>query len=332
VVYYSNSRPVGDATVLSMGSATLSAETDDTGLYELQLPPDTWLIEPFKSGDAGNAITAMDASYVLQGIYGSRWLSPQQQLACDVNGNGRLDLVDASLIMLGGAGKIRRFPVADLCGSDWAFDPAPAFAPDQQSIRPRIGDQGCQPGTIAVRPLNSLDNQTFQAILFGDCTGNWQPPKLGGLGGDSVRDLRANIRLGRMRHSRTGRMWMPVYVGASEPIFAVDLQLRYDPNRIQSAGVRVFPGFENVIVASHEQEPGLLRAAVAGARPIPLDRGAVAALYFRQVSGAGGASIALRGNRAANRATMTPVRIDEAYVDEVALQNVGGGAARTDDR
>jgi hypothetical protein len=34
----------------------------------------------------------------------------------------------------------------------------------------------CQPGTLTFDPLTqSVSGQDFRAVLFGDCTGNWQP-------------------------------------------------------------------------------------------------------------------------------------------------------------
>ena len=74
------------------------------------------------------------------------------------------------------AGLITRFEVAQTCGSDWAFIPVPAPAPNQTLTTPQMRTGVCQAGAITFEPLASpAPNQDFSAVLFGDVTGNWQP-------------------------------------------------------------------------------------------------------------------------------------------------------------
>lgn len=307
-----------------------SAQTDEHGFYELYLTPEDWRIQPHRVDSDTTAISAMDASYVLQAAYGSRWLSWKQQQACDVSGDGALDGYDAWLIMNRRAGYVPRFPVADSCGSDWIFDPAPAIIASQWLVKPKVEGDSCRPGSITLHPLNSVENQTFQAILFGDCTGNWLPNAVvGGAGFDGQRDLQATLRLGRIRRSRSGRMWMPVYVRASEPVFAVDLALRYDARRVRAAGVRVLPAARSMMLVSNDTEPGVLLMALAGAEALPEDRGAVAAIYFREVAPQRAVSaVSPTGVRTSRPA----VRIDQAYVDEVPLHTDDTATAQTSER
>jgi parallel beta-helix repeat protein len=175
--YYSSAAPVGAAAVQLSGPAPATALTDATGQFALSgLTGGAWQVEPRKLGDAGAGISALDAAYVLQAAVGLRTLTPEQQLACDVSGNGTLSAYDAALILRYKVGLIAALPVAELCASDWAFLPAPAAAANQQVTPPQITAGACQPGRIAYQPLaGQADNQDFFAVLFGDCTGNWQP-------------------------------------------------------------------------------------------------------------------------------------------------------------
>jgi hypothetical protein len=70
-------------------------------------------------------------------------------------------------------GVIPRLPVADLCGSDWAFVPDPLPVPNQQVVPPEMEGGMCTDGAIRFDPLaGSVSGQDFRAVLFGECTGN----------------------------------------------------------------------------------------------------------------------------------------------------------------
>jgi hypothetical protein len=156
--------------------------TDATGAYSFaDLPTATWQVVPAKSDDLDGGVSALDAAYILQVLVGKRSFNDYQNLACDVSGNGALSALDASRILQFLVGKISRFPVADTCGSDWAFVPVPAPAANQSLIQPLVSTGTCQPGAIEFNPLSGQANgQDFVAVLFGDCTGNWQPAAGGG--------------------------------------------------------------------------------------------------------------------------------------------------------
>jgi hypothetical protein len=160
------------------GSTAAVTQTDSTGQFTFSgIPAGNWKVQPQKNGDLGSAIDILDAVSVLQAAAGTISMGPQQQLACDVNGDGSVDTADAVLIMQYTVGVITRFPVAQTCGSDWAFVPEPAPAANQQVVSPQIGTAACQNGAIGFAPLTAqASNQDFSAILFGDCTGNWLRP------------------------------------------------------------------------------------------------------------------------------------------------------------
>jgi hypothetical protein len=177
VRYYSNDQPVADVAVQLSGLGVNSASTDAAGAYAFSDPgPGSWQVTPFKSGGFNDGISALDASHVLQAVVGLRQFTTYQLLACDVTGDGTISSLDAARILQFVAGMRDHFPVSDACGgSDWVFVPSPAGAPNQQLIEPVIAPQ-CSFGSVVYNPLvPPAVGQDFVAIMFGDCTGNWQP-------------------------------------------------------------------------------------------------------------------------------------------------------------
>jgi hypothetical protein len=177
VRYYSNAVPVPDVAVQFTGIVQTTTNTDDAGAYVFSDPgQNSCVIEPSKLGDFNGALSALDASWVLQHVVGLRSFDDHQSLACDVTGDGTISALDAARILQLVAGVRTRFPVAESCGSDWVFMPVPAPAPNQQIIAPQTAPQ-CSAGAIVFGALSSpVDGQDFLAMLFGDCTGNWAVP------------------------------------------------------------------------------------------------------------------------------------------------------------
>ena len=174
--YYSSGQPVGGVTVQLLGPTPATTHTDGTGHFSFSgLSQSYWEIVPQKFEDAQLGITGLDASVVLQDRVGLITLAPDQRLACDVSGNGMLSAFDAALILQFKVGLISQLPVAPACKSDWIFVPVATPTPNQQMlIQPQVAPTPCQPGAIVYQPLTSqVNNQDFDAILFGDCTGNW---------------------------------------------------------------------------------------------------------------------------------------------------------------
>lgn len=176
VRYYRDDRPVPGAQITLAGAAG-GATTDALGQYDLfGVGPGPLTLQPEKTGDFANGISSLDASFALQIRVGLREADAMQQIACDVTGNGSVSSLDAALMLQFRVGLIDRFPVAGTCLSDWGFFPDAAAAPNQTSMDPVIASATCQPGTIEYDSLNApLSDQDFIAVLFGDCTGNWQP-------------------------------------------------------------------------------------------------------------------------------------------------------------
>ena len=122
------------------------------------------------------ALSALDASRVLLDANGSQPLGLLQALACDVNGDGDLDVADAVLIVQRRVGLISQFPVATACNSDWMFFPFPTPVAGQSITFPAPSAMPCRSGAIAFNPLSGqVLGQNFLAVLYGDCSGSWKP-------------------------------------------------------------------------------------------------------------------------------------------------------------
>jgi hypothetical protein len=127
-------------------------------------------------GGAVNAISTLDAAWILQSVMELRHLNRFQQIACDVTGNGTVSALDAALVLRYKVSLVKEpFPVSLACGSDWAFVPVPSPLPNQTVLEPAMTLGSCQAGSILYNPLaEAAAGQDFLAIAFGDCTGNWQ--------------------------------------------------------------------------------------------------------------------------------------------------------------
>ena len=178
VTYYSNVQPVPGVNVTLTGPQGRSTQTNGNGDYAFtNLTSGSLSIRPTNFGDRDDAISGLDAAYVLQAVTGIRQLTEDQMLACDVTGNGDLSSLDAAKILQFLVGTASGFPVADSCGSDWLFAPTAVPVSGQSLLPPIISSGDCRRGSIAFNPLTaSAQGQSFKAILFGDCTGNWTPP------------------------------------------------------------------------------------------------------------------------------------------------------------
>jgi glucose/arabinose dehydrogenase len=177
VTYFAGARPVPGVDVRLLNGGVETRQTDASGAFEFtMLPKAPRTLEPVKIGDRGAGVSSLDAAHVQQEVIGRRSFDSYQQLACDVTGNGTISSLDAARITQLQIGMLARFPVADACASDWAFVPAPAAVAGQSLIEPMPSANPCQRGAIAYDPvMGNLTGQDFIAVLFGDCTGNWEP-------------------------------------------------------------------------------------------------------------------------------------------------------------
>jgi hypothetical protein len=179
VRYYRGDRPVPGVSVDLIGGSPATAMSDATGAFGFaSVAPGMQTLQPTKQDDIDTAVTALDASYVLEYVAGMRDFDDDQRLAADVTGNGTVSPLDATRILQFQSGLLTRFAVANDCGSDWVFRPQALMVPDQTQVQPRISSGACLKGAIAYGEMFSppAAGQDFVAILFGDTTGNWPLP------------------------------------------------------------------------------------------------------------------------------------------------------------
>jgi hypothetical protein len=177
ITYYPGPTPVPNVVVEVQGTA-ISATTNTSGQYTLVGVPDSApvTIRPRKLDDAGNGVSTLDAVTALGSIVGIPTLTSDEQLACDVTGNGQVSTFDAVYILQAVAFGYQ-LPVAALCNSDWVFVPKPAPVASQTYSGPSYTATACtHVGEISYGSLSAdVADQDFTAILLGDCTGNWIP-------------------------------------------------------------------------------------------------------------------------------------------------------------
>lgn len=176
--YYVGDRPVANATVALIAGTTSATTTDENGDFAFQSAhPAVQTLQPNKNGDFNIAVTALDATWILQFISGTRDFSDDQVLAADVTGDGTISTLDATRILQFQSGTRLRFEVAEKCSSDWAFRPNPLLIPNQTLVQPDPSGIECVNGAIEYGPMFTppATGQDFVAILYGDTTGNWMP-------------------------------------------------------------------------------------------------------------------------------------------------------------
>lgn len=308
VLYYSGDRavPLVDV-VMQNGSGSTGTQTALSGQYEMMgMLPGDWDVQPVKMGDANSAISSLDAAYVLQATIGSRALTSAQRLACDVTGNGTISSLDAARILQLIVGSLPRFPVAETCGTDWIFIPDPEQAENQSIIEPQIGSGACQLGGISLNPLSSaLYGQDFRGVLFGDCTGNWQPGTASALriaNGDN-----ATVHVRRPRRTRNGKVKVRITVRTDTPFNALDLGLVYDPSQLDLVGATLRDSTAEAIVRHGASESGVAKVVVASGLPLASNGRATLTLELD----------ASRSDAAVSRVDVFRAEIDEQPADIV---------------
>jgi hypothetical protein len=281
VAHYQTGAPVGGAVVDESASGR-STTTAANGVFALSnLPPALVELVPRKDGGLGNAISPLDATYVLQATANLRSLGILQRIACDVSGDGTISNLDATRILQWTVRSIDRLPVTgpELCGSDWAFFPFPAAAPQQTTVTPSLAGAVCRHGAIRYDPLSAnAAGQSFFGIPFGDCTGNWQTA---GAALSAPAASAGVARLGSARRSRAGRIEVPLYVDGTESFGAALVEIAYDAEMLIAGRTRRGGGAGDAVLVENRATPGRLRLALAAKRPAAIAGEPLVVLRFR---------------------------------------------------
>ncbi len=272
-------RPVGGVTVAA--STGQQGVSNGAGVYTVtSLPASTIEIVPRKDGDIGDAVSPLDAAWILQSTANMRQLTALQRLACDVTGDGTVSNYDAVEVLKRAVGLSDEFTVAgdSLCGSDWVFLPAASAVANQTALLPVVGAGLCQPGAIRYQPLVShAAGQSFHAAPYGDCTGNWGASAAAAQGASAP----VEARLGRRRYDRSNRVAVPLYLDASRPFHSAAIEIAYDANTLVPRRLRRTRGVSGAMVIGNAIAPGRLRVVLASATAIEGGDQPVAVLRFR---------------------------------------------------
>ncbi|HVM95770.1 MAG TPA: dockerin type I domain-containing protein [Candidatus Acidoferrales bacterium] len=289
VYYYGNAVPVDGVTLNLSGSGSDTAITDATGLYPFPgLADATWTTMPTKSGNTNGAVTALDATFVLQATVGSRAFSAAQILAGDTNGSGTITAIDATLILQYRVGLISKLPVAGTtrCNSDWAFFPSTAGYAGASATLPSPLPTPCVYGKIDYASLPAqAKNQDYYAVIFGDTTGSWTSPTGGG-GEAAPPARRSRVRLGRPQTARSGALHVPVMVDASSRWHGLDLDVHYDSAAVRLRGVRRLNAARGALLQYNSPQPGTLKISVASLNGVDPREPALLLIFENQHPGA----------------------------------------------
>jgi hypothetical protein len=230
------------------------------------------------TGATTNPVDVNDAVAVLEAAVSLRILGAEQQIACDVSGDGWVDVNDATLILQYVVGLLSRFPVAQHCNSDWAFVPEAAVVSNQEITNPQIATTVCEPnGDIKYMPLEEqADSQNFCGVLFGDCLGRWRPAGGAAAVTAVAPQASAAIRVGPKPRRSGRRVLGPLTI--ADDIRGFSAQLRYDSSQLTAVGVRPVGKSGGALVQTNLGTPGGVSVAAASVRP--LSRGQALMLEF----------------------------------------------------
>jgi hypothetical protein len=257
--YYSTDAAVGGARVLLQGTETsISTSTDAAGEFAFDnIDGEHWTIEPEDVELPTTGITALDVSYALQAAGRLRVLTEEQAIACDVTGNGAVSALDAALILQNRLGMLPRFPVAEVCESDWLFVPVPSIVPNQTVTAPHATRTTCQRGSIDINPLaDDAMAQDFRAVRLGDCTG------------DEVVADTVSAGLDILASSTVPDQFeLKLYVSSDAPVEGVDALLSFDQDRLKVVAASAAMDGVQHIAGVNSENPGAVAATLAAAEP-----------------------------------------------------------------
>jgi hypothetical protein len=245
VRYFSDSKAVRGAELTMAGAGGFSALTATNGQFLItNIPTGGYTLTPQKTNEV-SAITAYDASLVLQADARALTLSSNQFLAADVNRNGTVSAMDAAYILEKGVGLIEGpFPGA---GKLWDF------VPGQRSYALLNGN---------------LANQDFTAILIGDVSGNWSPTaKAASLEAAGAKSLTSSFfAVDQSPAADPGKEILRVLLQATNAeVYSADLWLSYAPTNAVLEAVQL-PADTGMALASNTNVPGTIRIGLASSQ------------------------------------------------------------------
>jgi subtilisin family serine protease len=240
--YWQGNVPVPGVTATLSGNSVYGGTSGTNGSFTVAgAPAGDYTLTLSKSNDA-NGITAFDASLALQHDAGLITLTGSAAMAADVNKSGYISALDAFYILQKSVGVISLpFPGA---GKVWQFQP------DSRSVPGLAGD---------------LSGQDFTAILLGDISGNWDPNQL--LGTQPSSPVTVALKTLVTTRPPATNVWL-VLNSPDAVVYSIDLTLSYDPVATRVRSIQTGPLGQTFAIASNTNQPGIIRAALAGAVPL----------------------------------------------------------------
>lgn len=214
IAYWSNEEAIAGALVSLIGTTTTTALTDADGNFTVvsRRPGDYVLNADFEGDPGYRTITAFDAARVAQASIGLYEFNEYQELAGEVTGDGEITPFDAARIAQFAA----YVPQSSLTGS-WTF----------------------MPMSYSYTPLEEdMFDQNFDAVLYGDVSGNWQSaldrPSGKQLDSKTVATRSVETTVGSTYGLPEETIVIPVTVGdlTQDDIIAYQTAVQFDANVI----------------------------------------------------------------------------------------------------
>jgi hypothetical protein len=297
--FWNGGRVVSGVQLTLEGDRVFSGQSDATGAYTVPgAPTGRYVLTPVKS-DQVAGISAFDASLVLQHAVGLTNLTGSAAMAGDVDKSGRIDAMDAFYILQKSVQLIELpFPGA---GVVWDFSPPTRSYPSlntdlsgQDFTAILLGDVSGNWGSGGGAGLLSVDqgpavatasalhdpssSRGDEALTSNSAIGNSsrarvEPRPPGSLPlpnanpQSAIRNPQSEVTVGlRTFTTRSGETKVWLLVKATQPvIYSVDVLLDYDSGTTKVDGVQAGPLGQTLAMASNTNQPGVVKAAMAGA-------------------------------------------------------------------
>lgn len=268
VRYYAGTQePVPGVVITGTDALQGTQTTGEGGAYTvLGVLGGGGTVTPAKSGDQRDALSALDAAWILACTAGMRTCAGEQALAADVTGDGVVTQEDAQVLLEVLVGT-RAGPPA----GDWRFEPA------TRTYAALTGNQ---------------EAQDFAAVLVGDVTGNWSAASaaFAAAQGNAPTTVRASrgeprgtvaLRATQTQTAADGAILLEARLPGGT-VFGLEAEVSFDAPveilDVQPAGSAA--GF----LLAHHSEPGRVRIALASATGIP-EGGVFARIDIRSSAG-----------------------------------------------
>ncbi|MDW7679359.1 MAG: FlgD immunoglobulin-like domain containing protein [bacterium] len=214
VLYYSNFQPVGNATLIITGDINKNEITNMDGTFNFSIEAEKSFclsISKSKGEDIGPFdITSYDAVLTARHALGLEELNSYQQIAADVDRDGKILTFDATLI----ARYVVELPPISTTSyvSEWFFSPETR-------------------GFLNISSNES--DQNFVGIICGNVHGGWTSP------GMLIKDIPTSKQYEKLvkYNYENKQVVISLFVESGQEIFSSDIEIVYDPEILNFAKI-----------------------------------------------------------------------------------------------